>query len=130
MQALNPVLILVMIPLFDQIIYPFLEYHRYSLRAVPRMVIGMILGAIAFLFSGLLQLAIDNHAGGESLSMLWQVPQYVVMTAGEIMFSITGLEFAYSQAPDSMKAVVQSAWLFTVSAGKLSEALLTLTASS
>ncbi|KAG0585590.1 hypothetical protein M758_2G023000 [Ceratodon purpureus] len=119
MQALNPVLILVMIPLFDQIIYPFLEYHRYSLRAVPRMVIGMVLSAVAFLFSGLLQLAIDNQAGGESLSMLWQIPQYVVITAGEIMFSITGLEFAYSQAPDSMKAVVQSAWLFTVSAGNL-----------
>ncbi|XP_024395190.1 uncharacterized protein [Physcomitrium patens] len=120
MQALNPVLILVMIPLFDQIIYPFLEYHRFSLRAVPRMVIGMILSAIAFLFSGLLQLAIDNHAAsGQSLSILWQIPQYVVITAGEIMFSITGLEFAYSQAPDSMKAVVQSAWLFTVSAGNL-----------
>lgn len=122
MQALNPVLILVMIPLFDQIIYPVLEYHRYSLRPVPRMVIGMILSAIAFLFSGLLQVAIDNHAAsGESLSILWQIPQYVVITAGEIMFSITGLEFAYSQAPDSMKAVVQSAWLFSVSAGKLSD---------
>lgn len=121
-QALNPVLILVMIPLFDQIIYPFLEYHRYSLRAVPRMVIGMILSAIAFLFSGLLQVAVDNRAAsGDPLSILWQIPQYVVITAGEIMFSITGLEFAYSQAPDSMKAVVQSAWLFTVSAGKLSE---------
>lgn len=120
MQALNPVLILVLIPLFDQVIYPFIEYHRYSLRPVPRMVIGMIFSAVAFLFSGLLQLAIDNHAAsGESLSIMWQVPQYVVMTAGEIMFSITGLEFAYSQAPDSMKAVVQSAWLFSVSAGTL-----------
>lgn len=120
MQALNPVLILVMIPLFDQIIYPSLEYYRYSLRAVPRMVIGMVLSAIAFLFSGLLQVAIDNYASlGESLSILWQIPQYVVITAGEIMLSITGLEFAYSQAPDSMKAVVQSAWLFTVSAGNL-----------
>jgi hypothetical protein len=36
-----------------------------------------------------------------------QIPQYVVMTMGEIMVSITGLSFAYSQAPDSMKSVMQ-----------------------
>lgn len=117
-QALNPVLILVMIPLFDQIIYPFLEKRGFNLRPIPRMVVGMVLSSVAFLCSGLLQIAMDNSAAsGQKLSLLWQTPQYVVITAGEIMFSITGLEFAYSQAPDSMKAVVQSAWLFTVSAG-------------
>jgi dipeptide/tripeptide permease len=117
-QALNPVLILAMIPLFDQIIYPFLEKHQVPLRAVPRMVAGMALSALAFLLSGLLQIAMDQ-AGSTTLSMLWQIPQITAITAGEILFSITGLEFAYSQAPDSMKSVVQAAWLFTVSAGKL-----------
>ncbi|KAG0582296.1 hypothetical protein KC19_3G049500 [Ceratodon purpureus] len=118
MQALNPILIAAMIPLFDFIIYPFFESRRFSLRPISRMVTGMILSSLAFLFSGLLQQAIDSQgASNQPLSILWQIPQYVVMTAGEIMFSITGLEFAYSQAPDSMKAVVQAAWLFTVSAG-------------
>ena len=32
-----------------------------------------------------------------SVSIFLQVPMYVVITAGEVMFSITGLEFAYSQ---------------------------------
>ena len=32
-----------------------------------------------------------------SVHMLWIIPQYFVITAGEIMFSITGLEFSYSQ---------------------------------
>lgn len=107
-----------MIPLFDFVIYPFFESRRFSLRPISRMVAGMVLCSLAFLFSGLLQQAIDSQgAPDQSLSILWQIPQNVVMTAGEIMFSITGLEFAYSQAPDSMKAVVQAAWLFTVSAG-------------
>lgn len=37
----------------------------------------------------------------------------------EIMFSITGLEFAYSQAPLSMKSVLQACWLLTTAFGNL-----------
>lgn len=142
MQAMNPVLILVMIPLFDQVIYPLLEKLGLSLRPIQRMLSGMLLCALAFLMSGFLQVAIESSAsttsdvsgppsillsggavvvgsGGQQVSILWQIPQYVLVTAGEILFSITGLEFAYSQAPNSMKSVVQSFWLLTVSAGNL-----------
>uniref|UniRef100_A0A224Z6Z8 Oligopeptide transporter 1 n=1 Tax=Rhipicephalus zambeziensis TaxID=60191 RepID=A0A224Z6Z8_9ACAR len=54
-----------------------------------------------------------------SLSMFYQIPQYVLITAGEVMFSVTGLEFSYSQAPSSMKSVLQAAWLLTVAVGNL-----------
>eukprot|EP00039_Didymoeca_costata_P012965 m.190013 g.190013 ORF g.190013 m.190013 type:complete len:726 (+) comp15635_c0_seq3:18-2195(+) len=56
---------------------------------------------------------------GYQVSILWQVPQYVIMTSGEILFSITGLEFAYSQAPSSMKSILQAGWLMTVAVGSL-----------
>uniref|UniRef100_A0A914C4E3 Peptide transporter 1 n=1 Tax=Acrobeloides nanus TaxID=290746 RepID=A0A914C4E3_9BILA len=52
-----------------------------------------------------------------SVSILWQIPQYVMITAAEILFSITGYEFAYSQAPLSMKALVQAFWLLTTAIG-------------
>ncbi|XP_066154994.1 peptide transporter family 1-like isoform X2 [Euwallacea fornicatus] len=54
-----------------------------------------------------------------SIHMLWLLIQYVVITAAEIMFSITGLEFAYSQAPSSMKSVLQACWLLTTAFGNL-----------
>ncbi|XP_029314803.1 solute carrier family 15 member 1 [Cottoperca gobio] len=49
--------------------------------------------------------------------MAIQVPQYFFITVGEVMFSVTGLEFSYSQAPSNMKAVLQAGWLFTVAIG-------------
>merc|ERR1719391_804474 len=54
-----------------------------------------------------------------SIHILWQVPQYFVITASEVMFSVTGLEFSYSQAPASMKSVLQAAWLLTVAFGNI-----------
>uniref|UniRef100_A0AAQ5ZC04 Solute carrier family 15 member 1a n=1 Tax=Amphiprion ocellaris TaxID=80972 RepID=A0AAQ5ZC04_AMPOC len=52
-----------------------------------------------------------------SVSMALQIPQYFFITAGEVMFSVTGLEFSYSQAPSNMKAVLQAGWLLTVAIG-------------
>lgn len=60
-----------------------------------------------------------------TISILWMIPQYFVITAGEIMFSVTGLEFAYSQAPSSMKSVVQAAWLLTTAIGNFVVVLIT-----
>lgn len=51
--------------------------------------------------------------------MMWQLPQYVVVTAAEIMFSVTGLEFSFTEAPDTMKSVMQACWLLTVTVGNM-----------
>merc|ERR1719427_1559986 len=54
-----------------------------------------------------------------SISVLWILPQFVIITIGEVFLSITGLEFSYSQAPPSMKSVLASVWLLTVSFGNV-----------
>ncbi|CAL1279376.1 unnamed protein product [Larinioides sclopetarius] len=54
-----------------------------------------------------------------SVPLLYQLPQIIVVSAGEIMFVVTGLEFSYSQAPQSLKSVVQSIWLLAQAIGNL-----------
>nr|XP_006137750.1 solute carrier family 15 member 2 isoform X2 [Pelodiscus sinensis] len=59
----------------------------------------------------------DIHAN--NVHIAWQLPQYMLISAGEVMFSITGLAFSYSQAPVSMKSVLQAGWLLTVAFGNV-----------
>lgn len=54
-----------------------------------------------------------------SIHMLWLIPQYIIMTMAEVMFSVTGLSFAFTQAPVSMKSLLQAGWLMTVAFGNL-----------
>uniref|UniRef100_A0A914V5Q8 Uncharacterized protein n=1 Tax=Plectus sambesii TaxID=2011161 RepID=A0A914V5Q8_9BILA len=54
-----------------------------------------------------------------SVSLLWQLPQFLCITTGEVLFSVTGLEFSYSQAAPNMKSVLQAMWLMTVALGNV-----------
>lgn len=60
-----------------------------------------------------------------SLHMAWMMPQYIIITMAEVMFSITGLQFAFTQAPESMKSLLQAAWLLSVAFGNLIVVLVT-----
>lgn len=54
-----------------------------------------------------------------SMHLFWLLPQYIVITMAEVLFSVTGLEFAFTQSPPSMKSLMQSSWLLTVAFGNL-----------
>uniref|UniRef100_H0XE89 Solute carrier family 15 member 1 n=1 Tax=Otolemur garnettii TaxID=30611 RepID=H0XE89_OTOGA len=54
-----------------------------------------------------------------TVNMALQIPQYFLITCGEVVFSVTGLEFSYSQAPSNMKSVLQAGWLLTVAVRKV-----------
>lgn len=61
-----------------------------------------------------------------SMHMLWLLPQYIVITAGEVMLAVTGIEFSYSQSPLSMKSVLQASWLLTIAFGQFFVVLIEL----
>ncbi|XP_065096249.1 solute carrier family 15 member 1b [Paramisgurnus dabryanus] len=54
-----------------------------------------------------------------TIHMAWQIIQYFLVTCGEVMFSVTGLDFSYAQAPSNMKSVLQAGWLLTVAVGNI-----------
>lgn len=112
-QVLNPVLVLVMIPLFQFLVYPLLE-RVVRLTPLRKIGLGLVTMAAGFALSAVVQGWID---GGLRPSVAWQFLAYVIVTAAEIMVSITGLEFSYAQAPKTMKSVIMAVWLLSVSLG-------------
>ena len=55
---------------------------------------------------------------------MWQVLGYVVMTAAEVMVSITGLEFSYTQAPRKMKSLLMGLFFLSITAGNFLTAVV------
>ncbi len=117
-QALNPILVMLLIPFMNGVGYPIVE--KLGVRATPlrRMTAGMLIAALSFVAVALLQARIDSVGPGR-VSILWQAVPYLIITVAEVLVSITGLEFAYSQAPKRMKSTIMGLWLFTVAVGNL-----------
>jgi POT family proton-dependent oligopeptide transporter len=57
-------------------------------------------------------------------SIGWQILAFLVLTAAEVLVSVTCLEFSYTQAPKKMKSFVMSLYLLSVSAGNVLTALV------
>ncbi len=114
-QAVNPFLILILIPVFTYGIYPLVNkfWHLTPLR---KMGVGLFLTAASFGVSAIIQQWID---AGQSPTIAWQLLAYLLLTSGEIMVSIVCLEFAYKNSPLSMKSWIMSVNLAAVAAGNL-----------
>ncbi|MFQ5471176.1 MAG: POT family MFS transporter [Gammaproteobacteria bacterium] len=114
-QAANPLLVMVLIPLFSYRIYPMIE-RVLPLSPLNKISIGLFVTAMAFLIPTILQTIIDR---GGTPHISWQLLAYVVLTTAEVMVSITCLEFSYTQAPKRMKSFVMAFFLMSIAAGNL-----------
>lgn len=126
-QAANPLLVMALIPLTGLVVYPAFEKLGIRMTPLRRMTMGMLLASTAFVAVALVQRAIDaGRETGEEVHVAWQLVGYVLITLAEVMVSITGLEFAYSQAPRRMKSTIMGFWLLTVSLGNVIVVLLSV----
>jgi POT family proton-dependent oligopeptide transporter len=116
MQALNPLLVMLLIPFNNLVLYPALKRFGYEMTALRRMTAGIAFSGLSWIVVGGMQVVLD---GGNAFSITWQVLPYALLTFGEVLVSATGLEFAYSQAPQAMKGALMAFWNLSVTIGNL-----------
>ncbi|CAG5084087.1 Oidioi.mRNA.OKI2018_I69.PAR.g10542.t1.cds [Oikopleura dioica] len=67
---------------------------------------------------------VHKDSNSAQLSIMWFIPQYFVMTLAEVLINVTGVEWAYTEAPPSMKSVVNAFWVLTVCVGNLIDLII------
>jgi POT family proton-dependent oligopeptide transporter len=114
------VMILLFIPLFQYVIYPLVS-RVFPLTPLRKMGLGLVVTGSSFLISAWIE---TQLSAGLKPNIGWQLPAYALLTGGEIMVSITSLEFAYTQAPKTMKSIVMAIYLWSITAGNAFTALV------
>ncbi|KAI9763596.1 MAG: peptide transporter ptr2 [Geoglossum simile] len=133
MQNIDPLTIIIFIPIFDRLIYPFLRKVGIPFRPITRITFGFLTGALAMAYAAIVQHLIYNaapcynsplkcDASGDGtlpnhVHVAVQTPAYLLIGVSEIFASITGLEYAFTKAPPSMKSFVMSMFLLTTAFG-------------
>jgi POT family proton-dependent oligopeptide transporter len=114
-QTVNPGFVLIMLPLFSYVIYPLLG-KVWRLTPLRKIGMGLFTNALAFAIVALIQQRLD---AGERPHVMNQILAFVFLTAGEVMVSVTHLEFAYTQAPIKLKSLVMCTYLGAIALGNV-----------
>jgi POT family proton-dependent oligopeptide transporter len=123
-SALNPLMVMALIPINNFLLYPLMNKYIIEMTPLRKMTLGMFTASLAFGCVAILQMWVDRSGAGQ-VHALWQFVPYLVITQAEVMVSITGLEFAYTQAPTRMKSTIMGFWLLFVSVGNKFVAVVT-----
>jgi POT family proton-dependent oligopeptide transporter len=115
MQAFNPFLVLILIPVFTYVIYPAVN-KVFPLTPLRKISLGFFVVIPAYLIPAWMEWRLTQ---GDHPSIGWQGLSYLFLTSAEVLISITTLEFAYTQAPKRMKSLVMCFYLVSVSLGDL-----------
>lgn len=137
LQNIDPITVIILIPLMDRLFYPFLRSKLHvRFHPITRITWGFFIGAIAMAYAAGLQSKIygrppcfefpatcpaslqsnGRHKPNE-IHIAWQTPAYILIALSEILASITGLEFAYTKAPENMKSFIMALFLLTSAFG-------------
>lgn len=121
-QASNPILVIILVPIFTFLIYPKLNKNG-KFTSIKRMTVGFFIAAFSFVIIAWMENQIQNEI---EVSIMWQFWAFLFLTVAEVMVSITALEFAYTQAPKSLKSLIMSFYLLAVFLGNTVTLLVNL----
>jgi len=126
-QFVNALFLLAFIPIFNYGVYPLVEFLGFKVTALRKIGAGLLITALTFAIIALLQNKVD--AGGHP-SVWWQILAFVLLSAAEVLVSITGLEYAYTQSPPSMKSTLTAIWYLTYAVGTFFTTLINVNISN
>ncbi|KAI1812450.1 POT family protein [Poronia punctata] len=152
---LDPIALLIFIPIFDKLFYPFLRKMGINLTPIKKITIGFALGTIAMVIGAIIQHYIywkspcrevsgyghvadcrealgledgaDERLYKPALSVWVQTPAYIFIAFSEIFASITGLEYAFTKAPKNMRGFITGVfWFAQAFSAAIAQALVPL----
>ena len=124
---LNPITLVIFIPIMDFAIYPALRKARINFTPIKRITWGFFVASAAMISAAIVQYYIYQTSAcpqdlvnegsidgpdGEPISCIaplnvWiQAVPYCLIAFSEIFASITSLEYAFSKAPENMRGLV------------------------
>ena len=119
-QVVNGWFILIMVPLFTFGVYP-LWGRFFKVTPLRKISIGFFTAAASFLIVSWIE---DRIQSGHRVSAWWQILAYMVLSASEVLVSITALEFSYKQAPLRMKSFIMALYLCSIALGNTGVAVV------
>ncbi|MCJ1308534.1 hypothetical protein MMC25_002187 [Agyrium rufum] len=148
---LDPLTLVILIPIFDVFIYPGLRKYKINFSPVKKIACGFFLGSAAMVWAAVIQAYIykdsecgkyasgylpNTPAGSDpvpcspvSINVWAQTGSYVLIAISEIFASITSLEYGFSKAPRNMRSMVFAFALFmSALSAALGEAFVALSA--
>lgn len=145
LENLDPLALIILIPICDKFIYPALRRAGIKFTPLKKITAGFFTGAAAMCWAAVVQHFIykRNPCGyavttcvdaaenplTSDLNVWIQSGSYILLAMSEIMASITGLEYAFTKAPKNMRSLVMSVYLVMQAvAAAIGEALVGLSA--
>ncbi|GMG36722.1 unnamed protein product [Aspergillus oryzae var. brunneus] len=123
---LNPLALIICIPIFDRVIYPGLRHLGFNFTPIKRITCGFVVAGCSMIAATVIQhyiyvkgpcgkeanYCLDEYGKYSPISVWTQAIIYILGGISEIFASITSLEYAFTKAPKNMRSIVQAVALF------------------
>ncbi|XP_062113154.1 protein NRT1/ PTR FAMILY 8.3-like [Humulus lupulus] len=139
LSTCSVVVILLVIPMYDRVLVPIVRRftgNEKGFTELQRIGIGLFISVLSMSAAAAVEmyrlylakeLGLADKKVIVPLSILWQIPQYVLVGTAEVFTSIGQIEFFYEESPSTMRSLCKALMLLTLSLGNyLSSFILTM----